>query len=78
VRDSAFTIYAFIRLGYTEEADNFMKFIMRVMEERLECANKKQETDFDLLPIMFIDTYYYVLTCVGIVSMGRPIWKKLN
>ena len=78
MRDSAFTIYAFIRLGYTEEADNFMKFIMRVMEERLECANKKQETDFDLLPIMFIDTYYYVLTCVGIVSMGRPIWKKLN
>ena len=53
VRDSAFTIYAFIRLGYTEEADNFMKFIMRVMEERLECANKKQETDFDLPPIMF-------------------------
>jgi len=78
VRDSAFTIYAFIRLGYTEEADNFMKFIMRVMEERLECANKKQETDFDLLPIMFIDMYYYALTCVGIVSMGRPIWKKLN
>ena len=77
MRDSAFTIYAFIRLGYTEEADNFMKFIMRVMEERLECVNKKQETDFDLLPIMFIDTYYYVLTCVGIVSMGRPIWKKL-
>lgn len=60
VRDSAFTIYAFIRLGYTEEADNFMRFIMRVMEERLECANKKQETDFDLLPIMF--EYIYIPT----------------
>ena len=52
VRDSAFTIYAFIRLGFTDEADNFMKFIMKVMDERLECANKKQETEFDLLPIM--------------------------
>lgn len=60
MRDSAFTIYAFIRLGYTEEADNFMRFIMRVMEERLECANKKQETDFDLLPIMF--EYIYIPT----------------
>jgi GH15 family glucan-1,4-alpha-glucosidase len=61
VRDSAFTIYAFIRLGYTEEADNFMKFIMRVMEERLECANQKQETDFDLLPIMFFGLYFLVV-----------------
>ena len=53
-----------------------MKFIMRVMEERLECANKKQETDFDLLPIMFIEMYYYALMCVGIVSMEKQIWKK--
>jgi GH15 family glucan-1,4-alpha-glucosidase len=53
VRDSAFTIYAFIRLGFTEEADNFMKFIMKVMNERLDCADKKEATDFDLLPIMF-------------------------
>jgi len=30
-----------------------MKFIMKVMDERLECANKKEETDFDLLPIMY-------------------------
>jgi Glycosyl hydrolases family 15 len=52
VRDSAFTIYAFIRLGFTDEADNYMKFITKVMEERLECANKKQESEFDLLPIM--------------------------
>ena len=52
VRDSAFTIYAFIRLGFTEEADNFMKFIMKVMDERLTSADKKEQTDFDLLPIM--------------------------
>jgi GH15 family glucan-1,4-alpha-glucosidase len=52
VRDSAFTIYAFIRLGFTEEADNFMKFIVRVMDERLACANKKEELNWDLLPIM--------------------------
>lgn len=53
VRDSAFTIYAFIRLGFTEEADNYMKFIMKVMNERLDCAHKNETTDFDLLPIMF-------------------------
>jgi len=54
VRDSAFTIYAFIRLGFTEEADNFMRFIMKVMDERLQCANKKEEQELDLLPIMLL------------------------
>ena len=74
VRDSAFTIYAFIRLGFTDEADNFMKFIMKVMDERLKCANKKQETDFDLLPIMFIQKYFISSnTFVGIVSMEKQI-----
>jgi GH15 family glucan-1,4-alpha-glucosidase len=53
VRDSAFTIYAFIRLGFTEEADNFMKFILKVMDERLKCAEEKGLEDFDLLPIMY-------------------------
>jgi len=52
VRDSAFTIYAFIRLGFTDEADNFMKFIMKVMDEQLQAVDKKEGTDFDLLPIM--------------------------
>jgi len=60
VRDSAFTIYAFIRLGFTDEADNFMKFITNVMEERLECAHKKQESEFDLLPIMLLRVFLFV------------------
>jgi GH15 family glucan-1,4-alpha-glucosidase len=51
VRDSAFTIYAFIRLGFTEEADNFMKFIVKVMDERLKSIDEK-EPNTDLLPIM--------------------------
>ena len=34
IRDAAFTIYAFLRLGYTEEADNFMHWLEdRVREE---------------------------------------------
>jgi len=54
-----------------------MKFIMKVMDERLDCANKKQETDFDLLPIMLysINTH---LTVSGTVSMERPIWRSSN
>jgi GH15 family glucan-1,4-alpha-glucosidase len=75
VRDSAFTIYAFIRLGFTDEADNFMKFIMKVMDERLECANKKQETDFDLLPIM-LNSMTIRLMVLGTVSMERQIWRN--
>jgi GH15 family glucan-1,4-alpha-glucosidase len=74
VRDSAFTIYAFIRLGFTDEADNFMKFIVKVMDERLECANKKQETDFDLLPIMF--TVFHPSNSLGTVFTERLIWRK--
>lgn len=35
MRDSAFTIYAFLRLGFTEEAGKFMKFI----EERCKDLN---------------------------------------
>ena len=58
VRDSAFTIYAFIRLGFTEEADNYMKFIIKVMDERLEHAKEKGLTDFDLLPIMLFKYLY--------------------
>ena len=34
IRDAAFTIYAFLRLGYTEEAGNFMRWLEdRVREE---------------------------------------------
>ena len=34
IRDAAFTIYAFLRLGYTEEAANFMRWLeSRVQEE---------------------------------------------
>ena len=77
VRDSAFTIYAFIRLGFTDEADNFMKFIMKVMDERLECAKQKQEADFDLLPVMF-DSIFIHLMVLGTVSMERRIWRKLS
>src|SRR5579859_4138143 len=51
VRDSAFTIYAFIRLGFTDEADNFMNFIVRVLDARIDQANNKDEKDFDLLLI---------------------------
>jgi GH15 family glucan-1,4-alpha-glucosidase len=75
VRDSAFTIYAFIRLGFTDEADNFMKFIMKVMDERLECADRKQQTDFDLLPIM-LNNMIIRLMGLGTVFTERRIWKK--
>ncbi|CAI9085922.1 glycoside hydrolase family 15 protein [Candidatus Methylacidiphilum fumarolicum] len=30
IRDSAFTIYAFMRLGFTEEAQNYMEFLSKV------------------------------------------------
>lgn len=36
IRDAAFTMYAFLRLGYTEEADNFMNWI------RERCADSLQ------------------------------------
>ena len=34
IRDAAFTIYAFIRLGFVQEADAFMGFIEKRLEER--------------------------------------------
>lgn len=77
VRDSAFTIYAFIRLGFTEEADNYMKFIIKVMDERLEHAKEKGLTDFDLLPIMLL-SIFTLLMLVGIVSTVKPTWRKWN
>ena len=54
-----------------------MKFIMKVMDERLECANKKQETEFDLLPIM-LKSIIIRLMVLGTVSMERRIWRKSN
>ena len=45
IRDAAFTIYAFIRLGYTEEAGRFMKWI----EERAT----EQDTDVGPIQLMY-------------------------
>lgn len=47
------------------------------MDERLECANKKQETEFDLLPIM-LKSIIIRLMVLGTVSMERRIWRKSN
>ena len=33
IRDSAFTIYAFLRLGFTEEAEQFMNFLVTLCKE---------------------------------------------
>jgi GH15 family glucan-1,4-alpha-glucosidase len=33
IRDAAFTIYAFLRIGFTEEADRFMEWIIQRSEE---------------------------------------------
>jgi len=41
----------------------------------LECANKKQETDFDLLPIM-LNSMTIRLMVLGTVSMERQIWRN--
>ena len=49
-----------------------MKFIVKVMDERIECANAKEENDFDLLPIMSGSINIH-LTCLGIVFMARRI-----
>lgn len=35
IRDSAFTVYAFLRLGFTEEAESFMRFLGSLCHERL-------------------------------------------
>lgn len=34
VRDTSFTIYALIRLGFTEEADAFVNFILERLKDR--------------------------------------------
>ena len=34
IRDSSFTLYALIRLGYTDEANAFMEFIQQRLFER--------------------------------------------
>ena len=36
IRDAAFTMYAFIRLGFTEEAGDFMKWIREQFEKNIE------------------------------------------
>ena len=36
IRDSAFTIYAFMRLGFTEEAEHFMKFLTGICTKSSE------------------------------------------
>jgi GH15 family glucan-1,4-alpha-glucosidase len=46
IRDSAFTIYAFLRLGFTEEAEQFMNFLQRY------CLNK-MATENGPLQIMY-------------------------
>ena len=43
IRDAAFTIYAFLRIGFTEEAINFMKWIM----------DRSSEDDSGYLQIMY-------------------------
>jgi GH15 family glucan-1,4-alpha-glucosidase len=36
IRDSAFTIYAFLRLGFTHEAERFMHFVVKLCRESTE------------------------------------------
>ncbi|MDX2432904.1 MAG: glycoside hydrolase family 15 protein [Bacteroides sp.] len=43
IRDAAFTVYAFLRLGFTEEASNFMKWILE----------RSSEDDSGYLQIMY-------------------------
>ena len=45
IRDAAFTIYAFLRLGYNEEAANFMRW--------LETRVKEQDAPTGPLQIMY-------------------------
>lgn len=39
-----------------------MKFIVKVMDKRLEVVDKKEDAEFDLLPIMLVGLLAY-LTC---------------
>ena len=54
-----------------------MKFIVKVMDERLKYAEEKGLKDFELLPIMLFGILLF-LTFVGIVSMEKRIWRRLN
>jgi len=42
VRDSAFTIYAFMRLGFTAEAERFMHFLLQASCSEQECGDPLQ------------------------------------
>ncbi|TWI54281.1 GH15 family glucan-1,4-alpha-glucosidase [Pseudomonas duriflava] len=42
VRDASFTVYAFMRLGYTEEANHFMHWIGQCIENSTELPHKLQ------------------------------------
>ena len=33
IRDSAFTVYAFLRLGFSQEAEQFMRFVASICKE---------------------------------------------
>ena len=37
IRDAAFTMYAFIRLGFVGEARGFMEWIQQVLDEQVDC-----------------------------------------
>ena len=54
-----------------------MKFIVKVMDERLKSAEAKGLKDFDLLPIMLYGITL-CLTFVGTASMEKPIWRRLS
>jgi len=41
IRDAAFTLYAFLRLGFTEEATNFMSFLSKVTAKAAEMDPKR-------------------------------------
>ncbi len=43
IRDAAFTMYAFLRLGFKQEAKNFLKWIMH------RCENMKDASDLQLM-----------------------------
>jgi len=42
IRDAAFTMYAFIRLGFTQEAGHFMKWIRKQFEKNIEVGGGLQ------------------------------------
>jgi GH15 family glucan-1,4-alpha-glucosidase len=42
IRDAAFTVYAFMRLGFTEEAERFMHFLANICTENISNASPLQ------------------------------------